>query len=167
MKTVVICRHAKSDWSQDLADFDRPLNSRGEVDAPMMGKVLAQSGFMPDLILTSPANRAKTTAHYVAKALRYSQPIREEQGIYHQGATFILDLLSNLPDSVQSVMVFGHNPTLESVVGQLLGTKGHITMPTAAMACLTHWSNRWKEATPGQFGLQWHLIPKLIKGSVR
>lgn len=167
MKTVVICRHAKSDWSQDLSDFDRPLNSRGEADAPMMGKVLAQSGFMPDLILTSPANRARTTAQYVAKALHYEHSLREEPGIYHQGESLVLELIANLPDSMESVMVFGHNPTLEDVVGRLLGAKGNITMPTASMACLTHWSHTWKDAKPGNFHLQWHLIPKLIKNSIR
>lgn len=166
MKTVVICRHAKSDWSQDLKDIDRPLNGRGEEDAPMMGKVLFQNGFSPDLIISSPAVRAKTTAKAVAEKLRYQGDVQIEAGIYHQGEGFILEMLKGLPDSVETVMVFGHNPTLEYVAANLLGSKGHITMPTSAMICMTSWAANWKGILPGSFNLQWHLIPKLIKQSV-
>ena len=68
MKTLYIVRHAKSSWKNPgLADIDRPLNKRGKGDAPLMGKVLRKAGVEPDLILSSPANRAITTAEVIAK----------------------------------------------------------------------------------------------------
>lgn len=167
MKTLVICRHAKSDWSNDLPDIDRPLNDRGHSDAPMMGKVLAKNGFNPDLIVSSPANRARTTAAYVAKALGYGGKIQEESGIYHQGESFVQQLVMALPDSADTVMLFGHNPTLEYVAKALLGAKGNITLPTGSMICLDNWANNWGKALPGTFSLRWHLIPKILKQSIR
>ncbi|HID69647.1 MAG TPA: hypothetical protein EYP35_04115 [Desulfobacterales bacterium] len=70
MKHLLICRHAKSSWKDpSLADFDRPLNKRGKRDAPQMGKMLVSHGIFPDLIVSSPAKRAKKTALRLAKEL--------------------------------------------------------------------------------------------------
>lgn len=168
MKTVVIARHAKSDWSRNLPDFDRPLNDRGKQDAPIMGRVLAKNGFQPDLIISSPAARAKATAIAVGKELGYeSETIRFEEGIYHQGDIFIHTLIQSLPDDVETVMIFGHNPTQEAVVERLLKMDGSITMPTCAMACLETFAQHWKQIQPGHFSLKWFLIPKSVKNSVK
>ena len=79
MKTVLILRHAKSDWGDPgKADFDRPLAKRGLEDAPRMGEVLARFECVPDRILASPAQRAKQTAELVAKACGYQKSIQWE-----------------------------------------------------------------------------------------
>jgi phosphohistidine phosphatase len=80
MKNLLIMRHAKSDWSDSsLADFDRPLNSRGKKAAPFMGNELLKRKKIPDLIISSPANRAKSTAKKVAEAVGYKNEIQFEK----------------------------------------------------------------------------------------
>ena len=164
MKTIVICRHAKSDWSFDLPDFKRPLNSRGTKDAPRMGKLLKGYGFMPDLILSSSAERAKQTAELVAENMGYDPSrIKYNRSIYDEGTGNVISLLQVLPESVDSVMVFGHNPTQEGVVRFLLDMGGAVTMPTCAMACMELSISSWKNLSPNWVNLKWFLIPRMIK----
>lgn len=166
MKTIVIGRHAKSDWSQNLTDFDRPLNPRGERDAPRMGKVLAGYKFQPDLILSSPANRARTTAEIIGREVGYAQEIRMDRGIYDNGPGYILSLIQDLPDEVTTAMVFGHNPTQETVVRHLLNMQSGITMPTGALVCIDLNTSSWQYIQPGQGQLRWFLIPRIFKAII-
>lgn len=164
MKTLIICRHAKSDWSMDLPDFERPLNSRGMKDAPRMGKMLLGFEFYPDLIVSSPANRAKTTAEAVATEISYPlDKIRLERNIYYEGAGSLLSLIQDLPETADSVMVFGHNPTQEGIVRMLLGARAQVTMPTLGMACFDLTISSWSQVAPETSALRWFLIPKLLK----
>ena len=89
MKTIVIARHAKSDWATGLSDHDRPLNARGKLDAPRMGQALNELGFQPDLIISSSAVRARTTAEIVAKEHLYHQRegTRHSLGLSECGAS--------------------------------------------------------------------------------
>lgn len=124
MKTLYITRHAKSDWNNSLADFDRPLNDRGMGDAPFMAEKIREAGVAPDLIISSPAKRAITTARFFAEALSYpEEKIRQEQGIYEFGIKFILDMLEKLDNSLETVMLFGHNPDLSMLCTYLSGAQ--------------------------------------------
>ena len=163
MKTIVICRHAKSDWNTGSSDFDRPLNKRGQGDAPLMGKLLHGYDLSPDLIISSPANRARTTAEIIAKEIGYTGEIRFEQSIYDYGAGNIFSMLQDLPEEINTVMIFGHNPTLETLVRFMLNLGGDITMPTSAMVCIESHASRWASLIPDTNALKWFLIPKLIK----
>ena len=149
MKTVVICRHAKSDWSQELTDIDRPLNGRGAEDAPMMGKVLHKYGFSPDLIISSPAVRAITTAQAVAGALRYQGNLQTESGIYYQGEAFILEMLKGLPDTVETVMVFGHNHAITAFVNTF-GNKSIDNVPTCGVVTIEFDIDNWNDLNKGK-----------------
>ncbi|HHG84845.1 MAG TPA: histidine phosphatase family protein [Bacteroidetes bacterium] len=162
MKTIVLGRHAKSDWSAGMQDFDRPLNRRGEKDAPRMGKLLADYGIQPDIIISSPANRAQTTAQHIGNALNYTAPIQLEQRIYEEGHGTILSILEDLPSEASSVMLFGHNPTMEHIISYLLQMRAGITMPTCGMVCLEASINDWKQLNPLSISLKWFLIPRLI-----
>lgn len=163
MKTLVLCRHAKSDWSYDLPDIQRPLNNRGRKDAPRMGKLLKSYGLAPDLILSSPAVRARTTAEAIGKELGFSGNIRIENAIYHEGHGAILGLVQDLPDSAETVMVFGHNPILEHLAAYLLQARAGVVIPTCGIVCFEFHLSRWSALNPLMAQLKWFLIPRLIK----
>jgi phosphohistidine phosphatase len=162
MKTIILARHAKSDWSQNLSDFDRPLNPRGERDAPRMGDVLAEYEFHPDLIISSPANRALSTAEAIAEKIGYTSPLQQDRRIYDEGHGTLISIIQEIPREVNTAMIFGHNPTMESAVGYLLQSSAGIAMPTCALACLEIMTGDWKHLSPKLITLKWFLIPKLI-----
>lgn len=114
MKKLYIIRHAKSDWGDlSLNDYDRPLNKRGKKDAPMMGKILAEQGIRPDLILSSPACRALTTAQTIAEEVGYDDKnIVYQESLYLASPEEIENILRSLPSSAQTVFIIGHNPGL-------------------------------------------------------
>ncbi len=175
MKTVLILRHAKSDWGNpDLADIDRPLAKRGLEEAPRMGEVLALFKSAPDKILSSPAKRAKQTAEIVAKACNYRQAIQWEESFYGGSSLDLLKALQNLSATVERVLLVGHNPVLEETVATLSGpafSRGTdeendgwaIKLPTAGLVCLSFDIDSWDDLKPGQGVLQWFIIPKLVK----
>jgi phosphohistidine phosphatase len=113
MKTLFLIRHAKSSWATiGLRDFDRTLELRGHNDAPRMAKHLKKLGAKPDLIVTSPAVRARMTAEYFAKEFNISpEDIDNQQDIYEADVSTIAHIIRELPDSVDTVLMFGHNPT--------------------------------------------------------
>ncbi len=142
MKTLLILRHAKSSWNYpELSDYDRPLNGRGKRDAPRMGKHLREQGLTPDRILTSSAKRARKTASRVAKTCGYTGKVKKLDRFYDTVAGVYFETLQALPDKYQRVMVVGHNPTMEQLVGYLTGQIRR--MPTAALAHIElpiqHW----------------------------
>ena len=133
MKTLLILRHAKSSWKYlELSDYDRPLNARGKRDAPRMGEHLRQEGLIPDRILTSSAKRARKTANKVAKSCGYTRKVKKLDALYDTVPGVYFEILQVLPDKYQSVMVVGHNPTMEQLVNHLTGEVKR--MPTTALA---------------------------------
>ena len=123
VKTLYLIRHAKSSWEDTaLVDKDRPLNDRGQRDAPTMGERLAKRNVKPDLILSSPAVRALTTAEIIAKKLDYRRKdIVVSERLYAVEADDLLDVIHQLGDKVESVMLFGHNPELTELAHCLSG----------------------------------------------
>ena len=143
MKTLLILRHAKSNWNYpDLSDYDRPLNARGKQDAPRMGEHLREQGLIPDRILTSSAKRARKTASKVAKACGYTGKLKKLDVFYDSVVGVYYETLQALPDKYQRVMVVGHNPTMELLVGYLTGQTR--PMPTAALAHIELPIQRWE-----------------------
>jgi phosphohistidine phosphatase len=133
MKTLLILRHAKSSWDDpDLPDIDRPLNKRGKRDAPRVGQRLRQQDLVPDLILSSPARRARQTAEAVALESGFGGDIEIRTDFYPGEPDDYIENLGQLPDEVERVMVVGHNPGLESLLVELTGESA--ALPTAALA---------------------------------
>jgi phosphohistidine phosphatase len=133
VKKLLLMRHAKSSWKHPLPDEDRPLASRGERDAPKMGKRLAKRTRRPDLILSSPARRALATARIVAKKLGYERKgIVVDPRLYPSSVRQLLDLVRGLDDRLKRVMLFGHNPGLANFAQRLSSEIDR--MPTAAVA---------------------------------
>jgi len=151
MKLLMILRHAKSSWKESgLTDHDRPLNKRGERDAPRMGRQLAAEGVLPELIVSSTAVRAWTTAREVAGACGFDGDIRATGELYLADPSTILELLSQVPDRYQRVMIVGHNPGSEELVRLLTGRDE--TMPTAALAQVRLPIATWSELGPRSRG---------------
>ena len=143
MRTVLLMRHGKSAWDEEgVEDHDRSLTKRGKRDALHMGQVLRARNLLPDVILSSTAKRARSTARRVVKASEYSGEVIYDERLYFQGLEPYLERLSSLPDEASSALIIGHNPLLEELV--LLLSNEAIHMPTAAVACvdlpITSWA---------------------------
>jgi phosphohistidine phosphatase len=167
MKNLFIMRHAKSDWgNSSLSDFDRPLNDRGKKSAPLMGKELLIRNKIPELIISSPANRAKTTAKMVAESCGYKGEIIFDQEFYFGTLDGIIDEIKKKGSNAQSIMVVGHNPTWESLVYRLSKSGSSIQMPTAAIASIAFEIDSWKELEPKSGYLEFLIIPKDINAQL-
>ena len=144
MKTLLILRHAKSSWDNSrLVDHDRPLSSRGKEDAPRMGRLLAREDLVPDLIISSSAERALTTAELAAISAGYEAEIQITRHLYHADPESYIELLQQVADSHERVIVVGHNPGMEELVEQLGGH--YQRMPTAALAQIELPIESWGE----------------------
>jgi phosphohistidine phosphatase len=152
VKTLLVLRHAKSSWDDpSLDDHERPLNGRGRKDAPRVGGVLKQRGLTPDLVVSSDAVRAHTTAHAAAREAGYRGEIVSDKRLYLASPTGILAVLRGVrPVEAETVMVVGHNPGLEELVAHLAGTPE--PMPTAALAQIDLPIDDWRELTTSTRG---------------
>ena len=144
MKTLYLLRHAKSSWNfDDLSDQERPLNDRGRDDAPRMGQALARRTIKLDLLVSSPAVRALSTAALVARELEYPHDkIHVEAGIYGADVAGLLAIIRALPDAAESVLLVGHNPTITDTANALSPSRLN-EMPTAAVVCLKFSAGQW------------------------
>ena len=122
MKTLTILRHAKSSWGDDsLVDHERPLNSRGKRDAPVMAARIAREGIRPSLILSSSAKRAWSTAKEVARELSYpAEFLQRERDLYHAGVSRLLDVLAKQDVGFNNILLVGHNPGLTDFANYLV-----------------------------------------------
>lgn len=142
MRKLLIMRHAKSSWDKpDISDFDRPLNQRGLQTAPFMGSQIYKNGLIPDLIVSSPAKRAKQTAVLARESAGVESAIQYEDKIYEASPTTLLYLASELPDKYESVLLVGHNPGIEAFI-RILTSEIH-QMPTGAIAQISLNIEKW------------------------
>lgn len=161
MKTLYLLRHAKSSWEfTDLSDHDRPLNKRGRKDAPLMGRELLSREIELDLILSSSAVRALTTASLVAKELEYdSHNIVIDEKIYGADKQELLEIIRQTTNDVNHLMVVGHNPVITDLANSL--SPDHIAdMPTAAVVCLRFDCPGWDEIGQENAALLFYDFPK-------
>ena len=144
MKTLTLVRHAKSSWKDNsLADRDRPLNKRGERDAPDMGRRIAEAGIRPSLIVSSPAVRAWTTAKAVAKEIGYpSEFLQRDRNLYLGSLSDILDVVVAQDNGFNSLMLFGHNPGFTDFANYLVpGLTNNV--PTAGVVSVNIDQDDW------------------------
>lgn len=146
MKRLTLLRHAKSSWSDErLPDVERPLNARGNRDAPLMGARLKARGEFPSLILSSHAVRAKATARLVAEALGSLERIRLERTLYHADPAALLHIASGLDDGLEHVVLVAHNPGLTDFANRLLPDLGLANLPTAGIVAVDLATAHWAE----------------------
>ena len=161
MKKLYLVRHAKSSWKfPELDDFDRPLNKRGKRDAPMMGRRLQQQGIRPDLILSSPAKRAKKITQAIAEALEVaSSVVQYDRAIYDTSTEGLLTLLRSLDNRVTTLMLVGHNPELTDLANRL--TTHYIdNVVTSGVVAITFNVEHWSEVRDNEGEFQWYDFPK-------
>jgi phosphohistidine phosphatase len=163
VKNLFLIRHAKSSWAEiGTKDFDRGLDDRGLRDAPKMAEILKGMGIIPDLIISSPAKRAITTAHFFAKELGIAlDKIDVQPDIYEAHEADLLHVVRNIRDDAQTVLLFGHNPSLTYFPNRY--TEDFIdNVPTCGIVQLSlnadNWSN-FNEKTVSKIGF-WY--PKLF-----
>lgn len=156
MKTLLLLRHAKSSHAvAHQVDRDRPLNDRGNRDAPRVGELLVEKQLVPDAICSSTATRARMTAEKVAKACGFQDDIRLEDELYLAGPAMFVTALKAVPDERRLVLVVGHNPGLEEYLFSLIGTDE--TLPTAALAQVSLPIQRWSDLTLDTRGTLTHV----------
>ena len=162
MKTLYIARHAKSDWSTGAgSDFDRPLNERGRRDAPKMGTFLRENGAIPELILTSPAVRALTTARFLADVPGAAQiPLAVVNSLYMTDAPDTLEIIGKVKNSVQSLMIVGHNPT-QTILTNYLTDAMIDNVPTCGVVVIEFpLAASWEEISGSAGNMKHFFYPK-------
>lgn len=162
MKTFYLIRHAKSSWEDmSLRDFDRPLNKRGLRDAPFMSKMLAGKGVKADAIVSSPANRALTTAAYFAEAMGIKkEDIIQEKNIYEAYPDTVLEIIELLDDSLNTVLVFGHNPTFTSLANDFKEDGYIANLPTCGIVKIESKAKKWEDVSVENSVLTEFYFPK-------
>lgn len=159
MKTLLLLRHAKSSWKDlSLPDFERPLNGRGLKAAPLIGKFLRKQKLRLNLVLSSPAERARQTVRLALEAARIAAEQRYDERIYEASAARLLEVISQIEDSAKVVLLVGHNPGLEELLELLTGEVRR--MPTGALARIKLDLNKWSEARERTGHLEWLVKPK-------
>ncbi len=144
MKRILLMRHAKSSWKEaEIPDHERPLKKRGYKDAEKMGKLLKNKKRVPDLIISSTAERAEKTADEVAKASKYENEIVFTDSLYMAEPSDIMNALKEHAKKQKCVMVIGHNPGLEAFLQILTGKVE--SLPTASIAYLTVKIDKWSD----------------------
>ena len=144
MKTLTLVRHAKSSWKDtSLSDRDRPLNKRGERDAPEMGRRIAAAGVRPSLIVSSPAVRAWTTARIIADEIGYPREfLQRDKRLYLASVNGILDVIVGQDTAFNSLMIVGHNPGFTDFANYLVpGLTNNI--PTAGVVSVQLDTDDW------------------------
>ncbi|MBL8016029.1 MAG: histidine phosphatase family protein [Ignavibacteria bacterium] len=123
MKNLILVRHAKSSWDDaGLSDMERPLNKRGRHDAPMMGRILAEKGEKPDLIISSPAKRALSTAKRIADELGYDRSsIKINNSLYMADNDDFFSVIRDVKDKVSRLMIFSHNYGITDFANHITG----------------------------------------------
>jgi phosphohistidine phosphatase len=136
MKQLVIIRHAKSDWGEaGLRDFDRPLNKQGEMDAPRVAQMLADRKVYPDLMVTSPACRALSTAKAMATFFTYPEERLEKNPALYLGSfSDLAEAVDFTPASVETLYLFAHNPGISHFASDLTGSWLDMS-PCCAVIC--------------------------------
>lgn len=151
-RRLILLRHAKSSHADgNLADFDRPLNERGERDAPIMGRRLLEMGVRPTLFLTSPAVRARRTAQIVAREIGYPKEfLQRESELYLAPPSGIIGVVARQEREFRDVIVCGHNPGLTELANELTGA-GVDNIPTCGVAIVELALDDWADL-PGARG---------------
>ena len=163
MKSLLVMRHAKSDYPADIPDdFDRPLSKRGLKDAPRMARVLFGAETTPDLI-SSPAIRAKETVAGLEEGGLRTRNTRFDDRLYLADTQTLYEVISELRKECSSALIIGHNPGLESWIEELCGCR--LRMPTAGVVAIDLNCTTWDQSYNAQGQLQWFHIPKIMRSA--
>jgi len=171
MLTLSLLRHAKSSWNNPaVPDHDRPLATRGVVDAPLMGRAMTERGIDPDLVLCSSARRTRDTLALVLPELKVEPKVVYEDVLYHASAAEMLEMMRAVPPGASRLMLVGHNPEIHALALDLVGSgpkhyrdKLKDKYPTAGLVVVNFTSGAWQSVTVNSGELKLFLTPKDLK----
>jgi len=156
VSTLILLRHGKSDWSGGESDHLRPLARRGRRQVPIAGRWLADNVGVIDLAVVSPAERTRETWRLATAELAVPPPVREDDRMYAGSVPSLLGVLRELPGELATVVLVGHNPGIEDLVGSLTGR--NVPMPTSALAVIDL-AGPWSAAANTAAELRAHGCP--------
>lgn len=156
-RKLVLLRHAKSDRAERVDDVERSLAGRGRREAPLAGQWIREHAADIDLVVCSPATRARQTWEHVAAELAEVPVRREEPALYDATAEELLDVVRGLPEDAGTVLLVAHNPGLEELVELLAGSAEELR--TSTVAVLTA-SGQWAEAGQGWASVESVITPR-------
>ena len=161
MKEILLVRHAKSDWGHEfLHDIDRPLNRRGYEDAYRMSIAFKKKYKLPDLLISSTATRAISTAFIFARTFQFPEKnVLLNQSIYESSESNLLEIISSLQQEVTSIMLFGHNPGLTNLINKISDME-LVNLPTCGIVSLSFESEHWKNITKQTGHFSFSEFPK-------
>lgn len=164
MKTLYIVRHAKSSWDYpELPDDQRPLLEKGKKRTKRVIDYLLRNKIFVDYIISSPAVRAYETAKIVGKALKHSEEeIQRDSLLYSADAERLQNLFFDLPSGVDSLMIFGHNPTLTNFANHFIIPKID-NIPTSGVVCIDFDIDRWEDISSLKSSLRFFITPRMLK----
>ena len=159
MKQLFLLRHAKSSWDDPaLSDFERPLNRRGREAAPFMGELIAKKMITPEIVISSPAVRARQTAELFKDAAGLQCPFRFERAIYDASLTDLRTIVTELEEEYVSALLVGHQPGTRELIRFLTGESPEV--PTACFASRSLNVDNWADIRNGSGKLELILRPK-------
>ncbi len=159
MKTLFLIRHAKSDWTHEIEDYNRPLNERGHENARGMAKFLLENGFEIEAFVSSPAKRALTTCRYFAETYGNSA-IKKVEDLYEPLLEDFYKTIEFTSDEFRSLALFSHNPTLSDFLTDLVGEPREFA--TCTVAVLSVDCEQWSEFSSAKKTLTHFLLPREI-----
>lgn len=159
MKTLILVRHAKSDWTHDLPDFDRPLNDRGHKDAPRMARFVHEKGIEIQRFVTSPAKRALTTCRYFSEVYE-NKDIKKVEELYHASSKEFLETINELDDKFDHVALFSHNNGISDFASSL--TSEPVLFPTCGVAVFEIDCEEWSQFEGAEKKLLHFFAPKEV-----
>ena len=162
MKTLYLARHAKSSWKHpELSDIERPLNKRGKRDAPYIGNLLKEKGVKPDILISSPAVRARKTAVVIAGLIDYPKSkILIDENVYESSSTELIKIIQSFGDKYNSVMMFGHNPAF-TMLNNYLTDSFIDNIPTCGVVGI-RFNSSWKKINGDSGKAFFFIYPKLF-----
>ena len=168
MSRLLLLRHAKSDWgTAGLRDIDRPLSSRGVRAAGDMASEIAAAGMVPDRVLCSPARRTRETLAAIRPHLRNEDEVIFVDGLYETGPRDYLGAIVNLGGDADTLMVIGHNPSIQGVALSLAGSGEPALLadvaakyPTGGLAIITFDADDWTRVSPRKGRLVAYIKPR-------
>jgi len=162
LRNICFIRHAKSSWEYpEVPDIERPLNKRGHRDAAFMSRKLVQLEIRPDIIVTSPAIRAKTTAKYFAEAFDIGKKhFIVDDSIYGADPEDLVASIQQVPSQYQSIFLFGHNPTMTYLANMFPGVNSIDNVPTCGIIQVKSMVREWKTWSPDVSAFTGFYYPK-------
>ncbi len=161
MKKLMLLRHGKSDWDAGYdTDHDRPLAKRGRKAAIQIGKFVKAIDEVPNLVISSTAERAYRTALTAKEAGDWDCEIQSTRRLYEASPIDLLDVLREIDDSIECVMLVGHEPTWSSTINMLTGA--NVRFPTAALARIDFARDSWASIAMKGGQLAWFVVPKSL-----